>query len=189
MEKTTAFQLDMTLTPGDRIRAYDYPGRKDYYIEGEVLEIVHEQPPMITVRCDTDTKPGAPMKGNVIPVTITRSYKHLWGFFRIEKLARKKAKQNLKKQSMETLTTKPLMIFLYPSPEPDFDPPKGCHSDWASAFRRAVKFLQDRTEKTYRGICLSELEGQVYWVDTKGNLFNRQGQLIQVESLEQTSLK
>lgn len=86
MEQVTAFQLDMTLAPGNRIRAYDYPGRKDYYIEGEVLAMVHKQPPMITVRCDTDTKPGAPMKGDVIPVTMARTYSHLWGFDKIEKL-------------------------------------------------------------------------------------------------------
>lgn len=78
---------------------------------------------------------------------------------------------------------KPLMIFLYPAPEPDSDPPKGCHSDWASAYKRAVKFLQQRKEKAYHGVCLRELDGQVYWVDTGGNLRNGYGQLTALESL------
>lgn len=77
--------------PGDRIRAYDFPGHKEYYIEGEITAIDRTRDPvMLTVKCDTDTKYGAPMKGDdKVLVPVVGSFNSIWGFDRIEKLTKK----------------------------------------------------------------------------------------------------
>lgn len=83
MEANKGFKLQVTIVPGDRIRAYDFPVSDEFYIEGEVLSIDSD---FIEILCDTDTKEGAPNKGENMLVPITAMLDPAWPGERIKKL-------------------------------------------------------------------------------------------------------
>ena len=77
------FKFESLAGVGDRIRAYDFRGGKDYYIEGTVMSKGSIQTPSgqylyegYTISIDVDTMPGGERVGDVgyVPFETTLDY-------------------------------------------------------------------------------------------------------------------